>query len=83
MERDKQILCPHQIECSSFFVYAKSMSEELCLTFKKMYCQDDYKKCARCMVIDQGRGELLSSDILPNQEMRARSLVQEDQKLYS
>jgi hypothetical protein len=83
MDSDNKKTCPHQIQCGSFFAYVGSMSEELNLTFRKMYCHGLFNKCARAIVVDGGKSDILPVDLMPNQEIRARSLVQEDQKLYS
>lgn len=45
--------------------------------FKKIYCQGDFSKCARHMIVDAlGRGTV-PSDLFPNQVERANAIIAE------
>jgi hypothetical protein len=44
--------------------------------YKKMYCRNDFEKCARHMIVQAlGRGTV-PSDLFPNQADRANSIIQ-------
>lgn len=69
--------------CHDFHLYVHGISEELNQTFVKMYCHGNFSKCARFFVHTKVGKEHLPVDVFPNQEIRAHSIVQEVQKIYS
>ncbi len=43
--------------------------------FKKMYCEQDYDKCARMMVVKAVGREKVPKDLFPNQKERAEAII--------
>ncbi len=82
MSKDRK-LCPHFEECCVHFEYLRNINDELCRTLQNMFCHSNNVGCARYIVIEKAGKESLPRDLLPNQEVRAYSIVQEAQKLYS
>ncbi len=76
-------VCPRRSKCYSFFSHIGELHDDLELAFQNLYCRKDYSKCARFFLMDHQVEDEIPLDLLPNQEMRAHSLVKEGQRRYS
>lgn len=76
-------LCDYFEECSGHFEYLQNINDELCNTLQNLYCKSNCEGCARFLVSEKLGKYNTPRDLLPSQEVRACSIVQEAQKLYS
>ena len=75
--------CPHCSQCRDFFSSVRKINQEMKGALQKLYCLSRYNKCARYFIIERIDNSTVPDDLYPNQEIRAHSIVQEEQKRYS